>query len=203
MDDMAECGHLSLYIGPMFSGKTSRILDLYKKYKYCGVIPLVINYMDDNRYSDEDMLSTHDLKMIPCTRANALSEIYDFDSNEDKHKFNDRTVILINEGQFFPDILEWVRRAIDPPYNKKVHVCGLDGDFKREVFGDILKLIPLSDHVEKLTAICASCKQKAGIFSKRITSNMEQKDIGTSSYIPLCRRCFNEYKIETEVILEI
>jgi thymidine kinase len=203
MDDMADCGHLSLYIGPMFSGKTSRILDLYKKYKYCGVIPLVINYMDDNRYSDEDMLSTHDLKMIPCTRANTLSEIYDFDSNEDKHKFNDRTVILINEGQFFPDILEWVRRAIDPPYNKKVHVCGLDGDFKREVFGDILKLIPLADHVEKLTAICASCKQKPGIFSKRITSNMEQKDIGTSSYIPLCRRCFNEYKIEIEVILEI
>jgi len=203
MDDMTECGHLSIYIGPMFSGKTSRILDLYKKYKYCGVIPLVINYMDDNRYSDEDMLSTHDLKMIPCTRANTLSEIYDFDSNEDKHKFNDRTVILINEGQFFPDILEWVRRAIDPPYNKKVHVCGLDGDFKREVFGDILKLIPLSDHVEKLSAICACCKQKPGIFSKRITSNMEQKDIGTSSYIPLCRRCFNEYKIETGPTLDI
>jgi len=141
--------------------------------------------------------------MIPCTRANTLSEIYDFDSNEDKHKFNDRTVILINEGQFFPDILEWVRRAIDPPYNKKVHVCGLDGDFKREVFGDILKLIPLSDHVEKLSAICACCKQKPGIFSKRITSNMEQKDIGTSSYIPLCRRCFNEYKIETGPTLDI
>lgn len=200
---MADCGHLSLYIGPMFSGKTSRILDLYKKYKYCGVIPLVINYMDDNRYSDADMLSTHDLKMIPCTRANKLSEIYDFDDIEDKHKFNDRTVILINEGQFFPDILDWVRRAIDPPYNKKVHVCGLDGDFKREVFGDILKLIPLSDHVEKLSAICACCKQKPGIFSKRITSNMEQKDIGTSSYIPLCRSCFNEYKIEIGTTLDI
>lgn len=203
MDVTENCGHLSLYVGPMFSGKTSRLLDLYKKYTYCNVPIIVVNYIDDSRYTDKDMLSTHDLHMIPCKMVSTLTEIYNFDGVDDPHKFNETSVILINEGQFFPDVLEWVNRAIEPPYNKKVHVCGLDGDFKREVFGDILKLIPMSDHVEKLTAICASCKEKPGIFSKRITRNMEQKDIGSSSYIPLCRRCFNEYKIETIETLDI
>lgn len=203
MDITENCGYLSLYIGPMFSGKTSRLLDLYKKYTYCNIPIIVVNYIDDNRYTDKDMLSTHDLNMIPCKMVSAMAEIYDFDGVDDPHKFNETSVILINEGQFFPDILDWVNRAVEPPYNKKVHVCGLDGDFKREVFGDILKLIPMSDHVEKLTAICACCKVKSGIFSKRITRNMEQKDIGSSSYIPLCRKCFNEYKIETIETLDI
>ena len=38
------CGGLYMYVGPMYSGKTSKILDLYKQFKFCGVKTAVINF---------------------------------------------------------------------------------------------------------------------------------------------------------------
>ena len=34
LDD--DCGYLEIIKGPMFSGKTTRLLDIYKKYSFCG-----------------------------------------------------------------------------------------------------------------------------------------------------------------------
>ena len=30
-----SCGYLELIAGPMYSGKTSKLLDIYKKYNFC------------------------------------------------------------------------------------------------------------------------------------------------------------------------
>ena len=38
-------------------------------------------------------------------------------------------------------------------YNKTVMICGLDGDYQRQPFGDILKLIPHAEDVLKLYSI--------------------------------------------------
>ena len=53
-------GHLSLIIGPMFSGKSSELQRLVKRYEISSKACLVINYALDCRYSDEDVVSTHD-----------------------------------------------------------------------------------------------------------------------------------------------
>ena len=77
--------------------------------------------------------------------------------------------------------------------DKKVYVCGLDGDFERKKFGQILNLIPLCDKVTKLTSLCSVCKNGApGIFSKRITLETEQTVVGSDNYIPVCRKCYNK-----------
>ena len=44
--------YLELILGPMFSGKTSRLIDLYKQYTYCNIPVMVINHADDNRYDN-------------------------------------------------------------------------------------------------------------------------------------------------------
>ena len=73
----------------------------------------------------------------------------------------------------------------------KVYVCGLDGDFQRKKFGQILDLIPLCDKVTKLTSLCSICKDGTpGIFSMRITFEKEQTLVGSKNYLPVCRRCF-------------
>jgi thymidine kinase len=73
-------------------------------------------------------------------------------------------------------------------HNKKVYVCGLDGDYQMKKFGQILDLIPICDEVEKLHAICTICKAPAS-FTKRITQETEQKVIGSDNHIPVCRMC--------------
>ena len=76
---------------------------------------------------------------------------------------------------------------------KKVYVCGLDGDFERKKFGQLLDLIPLCDKVTKLTSLCSLCKNGTpGIFSKRIGTEKEQTVVGSDNYIPVCRNCYEK-----------
>jgi len=77
--------------------------------------------------------------------------------------------------------------------NRKVYVAGLDGDFERRRFGEILDLIPLCDKVTKFTSLCGRCKNGShGIFSQRISKEIEQMLIGSDNYIPVCRACYKK-----------
>ena len=179
-------GYLELILGPMFSGKTTQIIQHYKSYSYIGKKVIVINYAEDKRYHDS-LLSTHDQIMIPCILVKYLADIM---NDEAIHSAD---VILINEGQFFPDIYEIVLEFVEKQ-QKIVYICGLDGDFKRNKFGKLLDLIPYCDKITKLNALCAQCRNgEAGLFSHRITNETSQIVIGSSNYIPLCRVCYKKY----------
>ena len=130
------------------------------------------------------MLSTHDKEMIHCLYAKTIEGILT------PEILKTHTIFLINEGQFFPDLYITVRELVDI-HHKKVYVCGLDGDYKREKFGQILDLIPICDNVKKYKAICTVCKNGTkAIFSKRKTQDKKQKIIGINNYIPVCRKCY-------------
>lgn len=199
-DNMSQksSAYLEIIVGSMFSQKTSKLVDIYKKCNFCNISVAVINHSIDNRYDDE-LMSTHDKVKIPCIKAERLMDVYikhlNIESNEeiprikDKYKVGISEVILINEGQFFPDLEEFVRLML--ARGKKIYVCGLDGDFERKKFGNILDLIPLCDKVTKLTSLCSICKDGTpGIFSKRITNEKEQTIVGSTNYIPVCRSCY-------------
>ena len=195
MEIYDDCGYLEIIKGPMFSGKTTRLMDIHKKYSFCGIKTMVINYAKDNRYSDE-MLSSHDKVMIPCVKALRLKNIVDFNNkctditSEYYSDFIEAKVILINEGQFFEDIVDWVTIAVEQ-YHKKVYICGLNSDFKRKKFGKWLDLEAISDNVVMLHSFCSHCKKKQAIFSHRLTKEDNLELIGSDCYIPVCRSCYN------------
>ena len=179
-------GFLKLIIGPMYSGKTTAIINIYKTLILSKTKHLVINYYEDKRY-DEKLLSSHDKVKIPCLQMRNLTDIFSFSS------LKKTEVVLINEGQFFNDLKDSVIKLVN--MGKYVYVCGLDGDFKREKFGQILDLIPFCDEIEKLYSTCHICSKKAP-FTKRITQEEGQVVIGSSNYIPLCRGCYDNYSIK-------
>ena len=178
-------GYLEIILGPMYSSKSTRLVDIYKQCKFCNISVIAINHIIDNRY-DNELLSTHDKVKIPCLQAKTLTDIW----NEELKKVD---VILINEGQFFSDLYEVVIDML--ACKKKIYICGLDGDFERKKFGTILDLIPLCDKVTKLTSLCSQCKDGTpGIFSMRLTSEKEQTVVGSDNYIPVCRKCYETSK---------
>ena len=202
--------YLELIIGPMFSGKTSKLVEIYKQCQFCNIPVAVINHSIDKRY-DDTLLSTHDKVMIPCIQTNKLIDIWyytpDMKTNEEnkenkKDEYNllriddsikliNSDVILINEGQFFVDLYPAVEHMLR--HNKKIYIGGLDGDFERKKFGHVIDLIPLCDKITKMTSLCSLCKDgTAGIFSKRITSEKEQTVVGSDNYIPVCRNCYEK-----------
>ncbi len=205
MNSPYQAGYLEIILGSMYSGKTSRLVEIYNQCKFCDIPVAVINHDIDNRYHEE-LMSTHDQIKIPCIKTNRLSNIWkpDIKGFSDKRfdnvqasgnclitKFSE--VILINEGQFFDDLFEVVNDMVN--HGKKVYVCGLDGDFERKKFGQMLDLIPLCDKVTKLTSLCSKCKNGTpGIFSMRLTNEKEQTIVGSQNYIPVCRSCYTMKK---------
>ena len=183
-----KTGSLTLIIGPMYSGKTSSILDLYRKYGFSKINTLVVNFEEDKRYH-ESMMSTHDKTMIPCINVLNIRDIMT------PENISNNQVFLINEGQFFNDLHECVIELVET-HNKTVYVCGLDGDFKRNGFEQIISLIPLADEIVKKYSICKGCEDGTrALFSHRITNETEVKVIGSDNYIPLCRTCYLRYNI--------
>lgn len=201
-NSLMNTGYLEIICGPMFSGKTTRLLEIYKQTTYSNIPSVIINHSSDTRYSNT-MLSTHDKKMVECIFTNKLFDLtpqLQTVNNADNfriyttklNKIKQAKVILINEGQFFEDLFDWVIMMVEV-YKKKVYICGLDGDFKRNEFGSLLKLIPYCDKVEKLHSFCTICKNgKRALFSCRVTDETEQCVVGSDNYTPLCRSCYLE-----------
>lgn len=192
-------GYLELILGSMFSGKTSYLLEVYKKCMFCNIPVAVINYAADNRYTTDAMLSTHDKQMIPCILASTIGEAV----ANNTEMIRRAETILINEGQFFADIEHEVKRLVEDE-KKRVYICGLDGDFERKPLGTLLQLIPFSDNVLKLKSLCSLCRDGTpGVFSFRTTNEKNQVVIGSSNYIPLCRGCYeNESWKKAAVVSE-
>jgi len=193
---MTTTGYLELFIGPMFSGKTSKLLEIYKQNIFCNISIIVINHSADKRYH-ETHLSTHDKTMIPCIQTQELLPLWNYDVLDEPiddlstyHlQFREAEVILINEGQFFHDLYPCIVDLLK--HKKKIYICGLDGDFERKRFGTILDLIPLCDKVTKMTSLCGICRNGTpAIFSRRITTETTQFLIGSDNYIPVCRSCY-------------
>lgn len=184
--DQYSNGYLELIVGPMFSGKTSHLINLYKQYELSGMKVCCINYKNDTRYDPSGNITSHDNRTIPSINIITLSEL------QQQANYFDYDVYLINEGQFFGDLFEHVIDLVDNK-RKIVHVCGLNGDFQRDNFGPLYKLYPMCDNIVMLKSICKICKNGTrAIFSKRIdASNTQIEVIGNEdSYIPVCRKCY-------------
>jgi len=169
-------------MGCMFSGKSTEIIQRYRKYKSQNKSVFLINHSSDIRYGN-NVVITHNKVSVPCLSCNTLTDLLT------SNKFKNADIIMIEEAQFFKDLFTFVTTSVDK-YDKTVVVAGLDGDYKRQAFGDLLKLISYADDVIKLTAKCNHCNNKA-IFTKRIVDNEQQCLVGGKEYyIPVCRKHF-------------
>jgi len=175
---------LEIFLGPMFSGKTTRLMQIYHIHSYLKPSHVaVVNFEEDLRYgSVQDGLISHNQLKIPCLFLRQLSDL----PNRIDYK-----LLLINEAQFFPDVKNFVLESVEK-YGQKVVLFGLDGDFMRRPIGSLLDLIPYCDYVEKLKAYCSRCRDGTeALFSHRLTDSKEVKCIGgAETYQSLCRKCW-------------
>ena len=174
---------INLITGCMFSGKTSSLVKIAKNCKKDNLNVIIINYIGDTRYSKSDKITTHDGISMDCkTCGKDLIDILI------KSSVLTADVICINEGQFFDNLVEFC--YIYASLGKEIYVCGLDGDYLKRPFGEILNLIPHCDTVTKLSAEC-SCGRPAN-FTKKIKSTPNLIYIGShETYSPVCRKCYD------------
>ena len=161
-------GKIKLIIGPMFSGKTSELINRYRKYSIANKKCLLIKYKKDNRYSS-DKIVTHDGTNIEAVTCLLLKEIDYYIDNYD--------VVCIDEIQFYDDASTYCEKWANK--GKIVEACGLNGDYERKPFKVITNLIPLVDDIIYLKAVCIETGKDAS-FSFRLVNNKNKELIGGS-----------------------
>ena len=184
-----DSGKLDIILGCMFSGKTTELQNRIRKMSTIYNNIIVINHSSDNRYNKDGSVCSHNKIFINSLSCNKLKELYDLD------EYKNSKMIFIDEGQFFEDLEDFVKIAVDKE-EKWVTISGLDGDINRKEFGKMLQIIPLADSVTKMKAFCKICANGIeAIFTAKIEST--QKNIvdigGSDKYIPLCRRHYLEH----------
>ena len=175
-------GYLELIIGPMYAGKSTELIRAINRFKCLKKNIIIINHILNNRYGSSG-LTTHNKETIEnCYRLENLNDL-------DETILNKCDVIIIEELQFFNDAFNKVVNWVDKNH-KIVIAAGLDGDFQRNSFGDVLRLIPYADKVYKLSALCKKCGDGTSAhFSKRITSDNSTTLVGSDDiYEAVCRK---------------
>ena len=177
-------GHLSLIVGCMFAQKTTELLRRVRRYQSIGYRVLVVNFAADTRYGT-DRVTSHDREFEAAVCVSTLAEIAPL--------LGEYQVLAVDEAQFFPDLYEYVTRWAD---TLPLHIVlsGLDGTSDRAPFGDLLRLIPHAEEVERLTAFCAVCRDgTVAMYSQRLESPADPSNPlvhigGAESYRPVCRQ---------------
>lgn len=168
-------GRIEAHVGPMFAGKTTKLLRLYHSANELGLKTLVVSHKLDNRYEKKFVVS-HDGVKAPCTSVEKLSEI----------KIDDFHVIFIDEGQFMPDLVQFCKEAKER--GKIVHVFGLDKDYLLREFRAITEIGLIADKISKLRGVCAKCGNDS-TTTARLHKSEDLILIGSSEYEPRCLNC--------------
>ena len=190
--------------GPMYCGKSTWLNNQLTWFADQGFNTMKVTWANDHRddtAASDDAGSTHNssyTKLSPKVhriKLLRLADLYDLKIC-DISKYH---VIGVDEAQFFPDLY-----TVALLLNKdEIHFrfVGLDGDFRKQKFGQVLDLVPHCDDFKKMKATCKLCLAQlekfgfkgnpaniAGAFTKRLVASDEQVLVGGASmYIPTCR----------------
>ena len=166
---------VTLYIGPMFSGKTTALVS-----KYVEGDTMSFKHTADDRYGYNSRIITHGGLSVPAKQVSVVPLVVAC-----------KRVVLIDEGQFFCNIreaaLHYARCGSD------VYITALSGTSELGAWGNVSDLIPICDDVVHLKApLCMRCRARPAPFTATkvgITKSGEVKVGGAETYEPVCRNC--------------
>lgn len=188
---------LSVYTGPMFSGKTTHMIQEVTRFcDISGLKAVVINHELDTR-DEENLVSSH------SSGYKGLSDKITviFSQSLEKVNVDDYSIIGVDEACFFNDLYVTIEKWLVE--GKNIVCAGLDGNYKMQKFGQISELLHLSDKFIKLPSICCKCLEELNIRNETVTPyntvpapftrkkcilSSDTIDIGGSDkYLPVCR----------------
>lgn len=187
---------LRLFLGPMFSGKTTEVVSALTHYRLGGCDCVLVKSAIDGRYSGADTptVHTHEGVVAKCEprqgRMGALRVVIAKTLAEIELAANE-TVVGVDEGQFFPDL----RAAAESWADRRVFVSALDGDYLRQMFPSVAATVPLATHITKLRAVCMRCEGHEPVeaaFTLRLPGKSEEViEVGGSEmYVAVCGACY-------------
>jgi len=194
--DKASPGSITVITGPMFSGKSGKLIKTLQKYEKKEMKRVkAYKPVNDNRFSDDKIVSRMDHYKYSFPATNLPLELPDDVVDQILLETESYDVIGFDEAQFFKkNIMKLVEELASR--GKEVIVAGLNMDYRGKEFGFIGGLMAISDEIIKLFSDCNVCASPKGSHTQRIVNEKPAKNgpivsIGdTESYQSRCRKCY-------------
>lgn len=182
--------------GAMNSGKSIDILKVKHNYEEQGKEVILLTSSLDNRDGIGNVSSRIGISK-PAIAVSPESHIMNLDG---AHYSESTACVLIDEAQFLTE--EQVRQLASLVDDMGIPVIayGLKNDFQNNLFEGSRALLTYADKIEEVKTMCWYCRKKA-VMNLRFndgkpTYSGEQIKIGgNESYLPVCRKHYNEPEI--------
>ena len=181
-------GQLTLITGPMYSGKSTELIRLIRRYICSNKSVLSIKYVSDKRYGS-DKIITHNKDEESAIMLGHLNEV-------ESSLISNTDIIAIDEGQFFPDLEETVLEWLEKYPGVTIIIAGLSGNYMRSIFtgncSNIWNLAPRASNIKFFTGICGKCSYDGAAYTVKLPGHkMNQFEIGSSeTYVCVCEQCY-------------
>jgi thymidine kinase len=175
-----EKSNLTLIVGPMWAGKTTKMLDLIKDNIFKGNKVRVFRPSNDTRYSLNHLVN-HDGLSYPAETLNVDEPIFPTD-------LKSPTVIFLDEVHFYPiRLVNRIETLIEKGHS---FVCsGIFIDTRGRTFSTTGKLIEMAKgNFYQMTAPCEVCNNPV-YFTKRRPGAPEGDVGGSERYMNRCKGC--------------
>ena len=174
----------TVYVGPMFSCKTTKLQLMLETFKYQRKKSITFKPKIDDRYSTSHIVSHGGWK----TEAKIIEHGKDI-MRYDVDKYD---VIAVDEAFMIPGIAD----VLIDIYRRGYHVIvsSLDMSAKGVPFEEIYKIMMWATSIEKCAAVCAVCGGNAHYSYLKIEDKIDEGQIkigGADMYEP---RCFIHHK---------
>lgn len=185
-------GKLTVIAGPMFAGKTTKLLTLFSVLSHLGYSVLCFK-AEAKSNGGMGHTRSHDERPLPVIYIDMEQpdKILHYVGKDGIQK------VIIDAVHFFPKerLLSVVKQLLSQGID--VYVNGLIFDYRKKEFGATRALMKMADESIEQFSICVKCGGKAQ-HTERIAGGTEQS-IGTTGkiiakYVAVCAECHEVYK---------
>ncbi len=184
-----------VFTGPMFGGKSLRLIDRIMQAEYQGQRVAAIRPPEGR--DEEPFIQarrvikgvSHNSIRYPACIVHTREEL--------RAILEDRSVTFFafDEAQFFPDwlVLE-LAHVLDERSDERITIAiaGLNMDFAKQPFGPMPKLLAMAAKVHVCPGVCMRCRGNygKGLYTQRIRGGTEQRQPGDlGDYEVRCGAC--------------
>lgn len=175
--------NISVFTGPMKSGKTSTVINTANALINQGEKVKVFKPVIDDRFST-NFVQDRDGNKINAINIGKIDDLENYEADS----------YVIDEFQFLEGDLNIIKNLANK--GKKFYIAGLNLTTEKKVFGRMGDIMEASDNVQVFKANCDCCGSSNAIYS--FCTAEKTGDIlvaGDDVYLAVCPECYDKLKL--------
>lgn len=181
---------LIVFTGPMFGGKTSKLLASVDRYQYRNKYVLCFKPEIDDRYDKKSIVThtnTYKDGVLAVKVGQDILDVVEYLRCADNSEVD---IVAVDEVFMIPG----VAKSLLELYFRGVTVLAssLQLSYEGKPFDEVSQLLPYATRIEVCPAVCAQCDKDAYYTHRKVSGDETLMIGGVNMYEPLCYHHYKE-----------